>query len=303
MEYPQSPKFGCDMEGNNAKEYWEKYVDEYNEQLIESLIKNFSFCKKELKEIQSYDCLIDKYFKLIVEKAGLENGKIYYMEIPYSENYLAIDIYKNGTFSLRGYKYKDKLPYVGEIISKPLKLENDTELLSLMSIYSKMKYDNSFAKKLKESTCKPSSKFHLNILLDNKRIESINILESGTPTKYSSLTVRYLSDLMSDESKKIPFILELKGWKEEQTFTYYVREDRSLCSENKSFKDFDLLSEHKANDFFVLFYDFDLGDYSRYLRNTTELKPKTLFLVKMLECLGITFKIEENVNLDKLIIE
>ena len=187
--------------------------------------------------------------------------------------------------------------------AKPLKLENDTELLSLMSIYSKMKYDNSFAKKLKESTCKPSSKFHLNILLDNKRIESINILESGTPTKYSSLTVRYLSDLMSDEIKKIPFILELKGWKEEQTFTYYVREDRSLCSENKSFKDFDLLSEHKANDFFVLFYDFDLSNYSRYLRKTEKLEPRSLFLVKMLECLGITFKIEENVNLDKLIIE
>lgn len=54
MEYPQTPEFGCDMEGNNAKEYWEKYVDEYNEQLIESLRKNFSFCKKELKEIQSY---------------------------------------------------------------------------------------------------------------------------------------------------------------------------------------------------------------------------------------------------------
>lgn len=303
MEYPQTPECGCDMEDNNVKDYWEKCADEYNEQVIESLKKTLSLCKKELKEMQSYDCLIDKYFKLIVEKAGLENGKIYYMEIPYSENYLAIDICKNGTFSLRGYKYKDKLPYVGEIMSKPLKLENDIELFSLMSIYSKIKYNDSFAKKLKESTCKPASRFYLNILLDNKRIESIDILEGGTPKKYSSLTVRYLSDLMSDESKKIPFILELKGWKEEQTFTYYIKEDRSLCSENKSFKDFDLLSEREANNFFVLFYDFDLSNYSRYLRKTEKLEPRSLFLVKMLECLGITFEIEENVNLDKLIVE
>lgn len=302
MEYPQTNEFGCDMEDFDVEKYWKKQEEIYSAKRTKEMKEELAKLNK-INEDKTYKYFINKYFKLIVETAGLENGKIYYMEIPYSENYLAIDIYKDGTFYLRGYKYKDKLPYVGEIMSKPLKLENDTKLFSLMSVYSKMKYNNSFAKKLKESTCKPASRFYLNILLDNKRIESIDILEGGTPKKYSSLTVRYLSDLMSDESKKIPFILELKGWKEEQTFTYYVREDRSLCSENKSFKDFDLLSEHKANDFFVLFYDFDLGDYSRYLRNTTELKPKTLFLVKLLELLGITFEIEENVNLDKLIVE
>lgn len=302
MEYPQVPEFDCDMEDFDVEKYWEKQEEIYSAKRTKEMKEELAKLNK-INEDKTYKYFINKYFKLIVETAGLENGKIYYMEIPYSENYLAIDIYKDGTFYLRRYKYKDKLPYVGEIMSKPLKLENDTKLFSLMSVYSKMKYNNSFAKKLKESTCKPASRFYLNILLDNKRIESIDILEGGTPKKYSSLTVRYLSDLMSDESKKIPFILELKGWKEEQTFTYYVREDRSLCSENKSFKDFDLLSEHKANDFFVLFYDFDLGDYSRYLRNTTELKPKTLFLVKLLELLGITFEIEENVNLDNLIIE
>lgn len=302
MEYPQTHEFGCDMGNFDVEKYWKKQEEIYSAKRTKEMKEELAKLNK-INEDKIYKYFINKYFKLIVETAGLENGKIYYMEIPYSENYLAIDIYKDGTFYLRGYKYKDKLPYVGEIMSKPLKLENDTKLFSLMSVYSKMKYNNSFAQKLKESTCKPASRFYLNILLDNKRIESIDILEGGTPKKYSSLTVRYLSDLMSDESKKIPFILELKGWKEEQTFTYYIKEDRSLCSENKSFKDFDLLSEHEANNFFVLFYDFDLGDYSRYLRNTTELNPRTLFLVKLLEFLGITFEIEENVNLDNLIIE
>lgn len=302
MEYPQTPEFGCDMEDFNVEKYWKKQEEIYSAKRAKEMKEELAKLNK-INEDETYKYFINKYFKLIVETAGLENGKIYYMEIPYSENYLAIDIYKDGTFYLRGYKYKDEYPYVGEIMSKPLKLENDTKLFSLMYIYFKMKYNNYFAQKLKESTCKPASKFYLNILLDNKRIESIEILKDGTPREYQSLTVHYLSDLISDESKKIPFILELKGWVEEQNITYYIKEDRSLCSENKSFKDFDLLSEREASNFFVLFYDFDLGSYSRYLRNKTELIPRTLFLVKLLECLGITFEIEENVNLDKLIVE
>lgn len=309
MEYPQTPEFGCDMEDFDVEKYWKKQAEIYNAQHVKEMKEELAKLNK-IADKQSYEYLINKYFKLIVENAGLENGKMYYTKIPNSNNYIAIDIFKNGTF-LRGYKYDD-IPYVkiGEtkvsrfkIMSKPFKLENHTELFYLMSIYYEIKNDNSFAKKLKESTCKPYSKFYLNILLDGTRIESIEIFEDGTIKEYQSITVRYLSDLMSDENKKIPFILELKGWSEEQNITYYVKEDRSLYSENKSFKDFDLLSEHEADNFFVLFYDFDLSDYSRYLRKTEKLVPRSLFLVKMLECLGITFEIEENVNLDKLIIE
>ena len=310
MEYPQTPEFGCDMEDFDVEKYWKKQAEIYNAQHVKEMKEELAKLNK-IADKQSYEYLINKYFKLIVENAGLENGKMYYTKIPNSNNYIAMDIFKNGTFYLRGYKYDD-IPYVkiGEtkisrfkIMSKPFKLENHTELFYLMSIYYEIKNDNSFAKKLKESTCKPYSKFYLNILLDGTRIESIEIFEDGTIKEYPSITVRYLSDLMSDENKKIPFILELKGWSEEQNLTYYVKEDRSLYSENKSFKDFYLLSEHEANNFFVLFYDFDLSNYSRYLRKTEKLEPRSLFLVKMLECLGITFKIEENVNLDKLIIE
>lgn len=242
MEYPQTPEFGCDMEDFNVDEYWKKQAEIYNKQTADEIKERLQELRK-INEDKTYKYLINKYFKLIVEKAGLENGKIYYTEIPYSENYLTITIYKNGTFSLRGYKYKDKLPYVGEIMSKPLKLENDTELFSLMSIYSKMKYNNSFAKKLKESTCKPASRFYLNILLDNKRIESIDILESGTPTKYSSLTVRYLSDLMSDESKKIPFILELKGLPEDDKLNNFCNELQELFDTIKLYPKIELIND------------------------------------------------------------
>lgn len=291
------------MENYNVESLWEKYADEVNKNTLEGLERDLKFYKGLSKELDSYDLLINKCFREIVKEAGLEKGKIYYAQIPYSKNYLTIDISEDGDFYLRGYEYKDTFPYVGELISKPLQLKQKLKLFTLMSLYFRIKNEKGFSEILKKQTCKHSSRFYLNILLDNKRIESIYILPSGTPTKYGNLTVRYLSDLMSDESKSIPFILELKGWKEEHTLNYYIKEDRSLCLERGSFKNFSLLTKDKLNKFFVLFYDFDLGEYSRYLRKTTKLNPRTLFLVKMLECLGITFEIEENVNLDKLIVD
>lgn len=146
MEYQQAPEFGCDMDFN-VDEYWKKQAEIYNKQTADEMKERLEELKK-ISDKQSYEYLINKYFNLLVKTAGLETDVIYYAKMPYSENYIAITIYKSGRFFIRGYKYKDNFPRIGEIDPIPFKLDNEEKLLCLMSLYRKKKYSKCSSKKL-----------------------------------------------------------------------------------------------------------------------------------------------------------
>ena len=147
MEYPKSTEFGCDMEDFDVEKYWKKQAEIYNAQHAKEMKEELAKLNKIADE-QSYKYLINKYFNLLVEIAGLEKDVIYYAKMPYSENYIAITIYKSGRFFIRGYKYKDNFPRIGEIDPIPFKLDNEEKLLCLMSFYRKKKYSKCSSKKL-----------------------------------------------------------------------------------------------------------------------------------------------------------
>lgn len=139
----------CEMEDLNLEKQWKGYADEIKAEQTKEMKDKIAELK-HISEDNTYKYLINKYFNLLVEIAGLEKDVIYYAK--YSENYIAITIYKSGRFFIRGYKYKDNFPRIGEIIPIPFKLDNEEKLLCLMSLYKRMKYSKLTSKKLKTST-------------------------------------------------------------------------------------------------------------------------------------------------------
>lgn len=293
MEYPQSPEFGCDMEDFNVDEYWKKQAEIYNKQTADETKEKLAELKKVADE-QTYEYLINKYSKLIVETAGLEKGKIYHVSIRKNKKFI-MDVFNNDTVYIRAYKYD----YTNKILKEPKAMDNEEKLYRLIGLYREIKDNEGKRGLLKINTCKPDTKYSVSVLLDNKRFNSIDIDKKGNSEYCNRLSVyayKY-SDIYAKEN--VPLMLyfyDYNGYNCNYTDVYFVNKNRNI--KNKETDDLTNLQ------YFTVISDFYLNEYLCYLKTKcTSLKPQTKVKIKMLAGLGITFELEENVNLDRMIVE
>ena len=271
MEYPQVPEFGCDMEDFNVDEYWKKQAEIYN--------------------AQPYEYLINKYFKLIIETAGLEKGKIYHVPIRKNKKFI-IDVLSNDNVYIRSYKYD----YTNKILKEPKAMDNEEKLYRLIGLYREIKESEGKRGLLKSNTCKPDTKYSVSVLLDNKRFNSIDIDKKGNSKDYNRFSVYAYKYSDVYDKGNVPLMFYSYGMNDNKNDIYFVKKSRNVKKQE--------VDDLTMFDYFPVMLDFYLDEYLCYLKTKcTSLKPKTKVNIKMLAGLGITFELEENVNLDRMIVE
>lgn len=292
MEYPQSPEFGCDMEDFNVDEYWKKQAEIYNKQTADEMKERLEELKK-IADKQSYEYLINKYSKLIVETAGLEKGKIYHIPIRKNKKFI-MDVLNNDNVYIRSYKYD----YTNKILKEPKAMDNEEKLYRLIGLYREIKESEGKRELLKINTCNPDTKYSVSVLLDNKRFNSIDIDKKGNSKDYNRFSVyayKY-SDVYDKGNVPLMLMFYSYGMNDNKSDIYFVKKSRNV---NKQEAD-----NLTMFDYFPVMLDFYLDEYLCYLKTKcTSLKPKTKVKIKMLAGLGITFELEENINLDRMIVE